>query len=470
MEAQTRHQSDQHAADTASMEALSARLLRPFLGRDGFAANASTFLTLLVAEFGCERACLGFVDGDRLRIAALSDHPHPIAQAALPEVAAAMGEALMQQTTLCYPPADGPSQVLVAQAELARQRNVRGIACVPLPRHGELIGALVLESRERPFGVHEVAALEQLAAALGAWLELRYQQEQPLTRRLARAMRSGLARWSQRYPRRLRLVAGGSAALVAAILFALPLPSHVTATARLEASVQRVMTVPLDGYLKQIYVRPGDVVKAAQPLAELEDEALRTSRRRLESEAAQRENALADAVVRNDRVQTAASRAKLDEILAQLQLIDHDLTRAKLTAPFDGVVIQGDMASLLGAPLKRGEALLTLSQGKGFRIIVNIDERDVPELSFPQSGKLTLAAYPNQRFDIRVLRLTPVASAADGLNTFEAEAEFTAGVPPQLAPGLKGVAKIDDGAQPIGWRWAKRLWQRLSFMLWSWWG
>ena len=62
--------------------------------------------------------------------------------------------------------------------------------------------------------------------------------------------------------------------------------------------------------------------------------------------------------------------------------------------------------------------------------------------------------------------MTPVATARDGRNFFEVEAELQEAAP--LRPGLRGVAKIDAGQSTIAWAWTHRLvgWLRLS--LWSW--
>ena len=469
MDVRTNNLSVDITSDVADLQGLAVRLLRALLSDDHFSGNACTFLTELAAEFGCARASLGLFQGKTLRLCALSGHPQAVTKAALPEVTSAMEEAVMQQTSLQHPaPQEAFPHILVAHVELARRSGSLSVVTVPLARNGRLIGAITLESRDRALTMQDVSALERLLSDLGHVLELQWLQDQPLTQRMVRAVRNGFTRWNETHPLRLKLINAIAVAVAGMLLFALPVRSHLTAPARLEASVQRLVTVPIDGYLKQVYVRPGDSIKAGQPLAELEDETLRANRRRLESEVAQRENGLADAMVRSDRVQIAVSQAKLEETLAQLQVVNQDLTRAQLLAPFDGVVIQGDIKQMLGAPLKHGDTLLTLSQGRGFRVIVNVDERDLPDLHVDQTGQLTLAAFPSERFNVRITRITPVAVTADGVNTFEAEAQLGADAALRLTPGLKGMVKLDNEAQPMGTRLGLRLWRRLSFFAWSW--
>jgi multidrug resistance efflux pump len=54
-------------------------------------------------------------------------------------------------------------------------------------------------------------------------------------------------------------------------------------------------------------------------------------------------------MARADRAQLVISQAKADEARAQLALVDEQLGRIRIEAPFDGVVIRGDLSQSLGA-------------------------------------------------------------------------------------------------------------------------
>ena len=62
-----------------------------------------------------------------------------------------------------------------------------------------------------------------------------------------------------------------------------------------------------------------------------------------------------------------------------------------------------------------------------------------------------------------------MASAVEGRNVFEVEAALSA-QPDNLRPGLRGVAKIAEGREPLAWAWTHRLidWMRIG--VWSWLG
>ena len=62
------------------------------------------------------------------------------------------------------------------------------------------------------------------------------------------------------------------ATLIDGKAFAAGLVERVAAaSARLEGAVQRVLSASEDGFLREVHVRPGDLVKAGQVLAELSD-------------------------------------------------------------------------------------------------------------------------------------------------------------------------------------------------------
>jgi multidrug resistance efflux pump len=444
-------------------------LIRPLLLHEEFGVLAPEFLSRLAHFFGCERACLGFVTNGSVKVCAVSQHYQPIASPALPEVAAAMEESIRQDTMLAYPlaPDDFP-HIVIAHAELARLNTSTSILTFPLGHREELIGAITLECRKpQVLTADQRWIVEQLALHAAPLLKLRRSLEQPLSVRCMEALRKMFSGHHNGKLRRMRLLAVAAFIACAAALLLVPSPYEVAGEARLDAMVQRVISAPIDGYLKEVRVRPGDKVQAQQVLAELNDELLRTEYRKLEAEAVQQENALADAMVKADRTQVALRRAKLDEILAQKDLAAQQLQHTQLLAPFDGVVIKGDLTQLLDSPLKRGDVLLTLSRGPEFRVIVEIPEREIEDIKPEQRGKLVLAAMPAEQFGIRIVRVSPVATvSSDGQNVFEVEAAFNSNAT-KLVPGLKGVAKITTDDKSLGWHWLKRAWHRLSFIVWS---
>eukprot|EP01030_Chromulinospumella_sphaerica_P027643 gene27643-27916_t len=133
--------------------------------------------------------------------------------------------------------------------------------------------------------------------------------------------------------------------------------------------------------------------------------------------------ALEDAEIRRNNAQSDLAAAKSRSVSARQQL-----TRTLVRAPFDGIVIKGDLSQSLGAPVQRGEVLLTLAPNDSFRLIVEVDEADIAAIRPGQTGELALAAVPDRALRFTTRRIVPVATSAQERNYFEVEAALDAEV------------------------------------------
>ena len=112
------------------------------------------------------------------------------------------------------------------------------------------------------FSADEVHWLSIVAEGLAPMMAMRYRLDRSWWERTSAGFFTLIRRIKDPTERGLRWSVGGAvAALLAGLL--VPLPYHVTASARLEGAVQRVLSASEDGFLREVHVRPGDLVKAA---------------------------------------------------------------------------------------------------------------------------------------------------------------------------------------------------------------
>lgn len=429
------------------------------------APAASALCSALAGSLDFERVSLGLLRHDELNIVALSHSAQFLQrQELIQSLAGAMQEAIDQSVSIVYPePAEAPPRIVLAHAGLAAQGR-EAVLSIPLILGGRAIGALCFE-RSAPIDAETAQAVEELACLLAPLIDLKERAEQPWHARAGEALRAG---WRDRGKRARRI--GWLAGLGVTLLLAgVPVTYRIGAPARLEGAVQRVLAAPADGYLHAIEARPGDEVKAGQVLVALAQQDLLLQSRKWEAELAQHENSAAAALARADRAQYALARARAGEAEAQLELARAELARSRITAPIDGIVIKGDLTQSIGAPVKRGDVLLTLAPRDAFRLIIEVDEREIGDLVPGQRGQLALSALPGDRLGFTVTRAIPIAVTHDGRNAFEVEAALDQ-PPAGLRPGLQGVAKIDAGSRPLGWIATHRVGEWLQMALWSWTG
>ncbi len=443
-------------------------LLKQALDQPNADQAATIVVTELALQLDCERVSLGFVDHKNVRLVAVSHGGNMQKKLAISKsLSAIMNEAVDQAATIHFPQSTSEQpRITLAASRHCEQESIGTTLCIPVVRAERIVGALLCERKAvQPFSDNEISALAEVAASVCSVLDLKRSAEASGWQRIWRRL-SGRRVGDKSLGLKMHWFGLGACALLTAIAF-IPVQYRVTAPARLEAKVQRSIAAPTDSFIKQVRVRPGDRVKMGQPLLELADDDLLLEKRRLESEVARHEQSYTEALSRQDRAQMAGLQSKVIEARAQLELVEQQLQRVSLVAPYDAIVIKGDLKEQLGAPVKRGDVLLTISPSNEFRVVVEVEERDVSQIQAAQRGNIALTALAQQSFAMQVERILPVASTAQGRTFFEIEARIE-NPDALLRPGMEGVARIDTRERTLAWVLGHRLvdWMRLT--LWSW--
>ena len=155
---------------------------------------------------------------------------------------------------------------------------------------------------------------------------------------------------------------------------------------------------------------------------------------------------------------------------AQLALVEEQLSRAEMVAPFDGMVVSGDLSQLLGSPVEQGKVLFEVAPLDAYRVVLQVDERDIAELALGQRGQIALViGHAHERLPFTVRQITPVTTAQEGRNFFRVEARLDQ-APPRLRPGMEGVGKVEVGERKLIWIWTHSLVEWLQLATWRWLG
>ena len=110
-------------------------------------------------------------------------------------------------------------------------------------------------------------------------------------------------------------------------------------------------------------------MKKGAPIATLDDRDMRLER--IRGRASTRNT---QASIRR-RSPTATGRRQIVQALyeqayAQVQLLDEQLRRPRFSAPFDGVIVKGDLSQSLGAGVRKGDVLFEITPLTVYRVIV----------------------------------------------------------------------------------------------------
>ena len=321
----------------------------------GFHASAMAFVTRLATALDCDRVSLGFMRGRHVRVRVLSHSAEFGKQTNLMRaIGSAMDEAIDQHAPVVYPlPPDTAPLVIRAHDELSRQHGAGAILTIPLESKNRFFGGLTLERpSDQPFDRNTVEACETAAILAGPILDAKRAEDRWLIRKTAESFATQLKRLlgPGYLVRKLLLML----LLALVVFFAyFEVDYRVTAPTAIEGAVQRVIAAPFDGYIKEAAIRPGDVVKEGDLLCLLDDRDLKLERIKWRTEREQLIKQYHEAMAKHDRAEIRITKAKIDQAKAQLSLIDEQLVRTKVVAPFNGIVMSGDLSQSLGAPVER---------------------------------------------------------------------------------------------------------------------
>lgn len=434
-----------------------------------FKEAAMAFVTRLATGLECDRVSVGFLDGKHVRVSALS---HSAAFGKQMNLVAAIGlameEAIDQQAMIVYPPSpDDVPLVVRAHGELVRQHGSGTICTIPLGRDGKFFGVLMLERPGgRGFDQGTMELCETVAGLVGPILEVKRQEERLPVARTAESLKAQLLKLFG--PGHLALKAVTVVVALLVLFFTVAKGDYrVTAPTALEGEVQRVVGAPFNGYIREATARAGDIVRRGQMLCLLDTRDLTLERLKWFTQREQFLKEYREAMAKHDRAQTSITKAKADQAEAQLALVEEQLARAKVIAPFDGIVTKGDLSQSLGAPVERGQVLFEVAPLDAYRVIVEVDERDIDEVSVGQRGELRFPSMPGEIFGLTLVKITPVTTAKEGRNYFRLEASLD-GTNLRLRPGMEGVAKVTAGRHRLICIWTHEVVDWVRLQAWRW--
>lgn len=377
-----------------------------------------------------------------------------------------MEECIDQGEYVQFPPDPNAfPKILQAHAHWA-QRHLRPVISMPYFVDSRVQGCLLFEfSKTHSLNEEDVTLCRYVTNYFGPLFQLKLDGDTRFTTAVKNSVRH-FFNFSEMSNIKRNVIVGAMVALVFSAV--VPIPNQIKSTVRLEGIVQRVLVAPQQGFLQQSYVRPGDEIKAQQLLAELSEDDLRLEQQKKQSEVSQFQNAYGAALASSDRVEMMTSQAKMQEAQSQLDLIEQQIQRTKILAPFDGVVISGDLKQMEGAPVQQGQTLLTVAPKGGYRLVLEVDDRDIDQIKANQSGEVVFVSVPNHPLEFTVKKVNPVAISKEGRNYFEVEGEL-GDIPDgvSLQPGIDGVAKVEVQSTTLLWKLSHRAvdWFRLKLWM-----
>lgn len=424
-------------------------------------------------QLKCSRVAVGLVTDGSLRVASLSNAAWFEKNSSIMKLyKAAMEDVFDRLEPIAYQLHSETETALAARqdsahARLARESGAQSILSMPLLLGAECVGVLTLERNSgSAFDVAECAWVDTLASLLPAVIDQKRNAERGYVSRLREDFGKLLERLFG--PRYLIWKFSASLLLVSILILALfETDYRVTAKTVIEGELQLAAVAPFESFISASYVRAGDTVKKGQVLCRLEDRDLKLEQQKWYSEREQYLRKLREAVANHEMSDVQILSAQVQQADAQHALVTDRINHVEITAPFDGIIISGDLSQLIGSPVELGKQLFEIAPLQAYRVILQVGEGEMRHVKLGQRGHLMIAGIVGEPIPLHVSKVTPMATARDGRNFFRVEASLDE-VPAQLRPGMEGVGKISVGERRLWWVLTHTFTDWLRLTLWNW--
>ncbi len=445
-------------------EALDLMLL--LNAEERYLATAMTFCNEIASRYLCSRVSLGWLEKGYVRVQAIS-HMERFEKKmeVIQSLETVMEEAFDQDEELVWP-VSGDSTAVTRDHELyVREQSVAFMATLPLRLDDAPVAVLCCERAGEAFSATEMKGLRVLCDQAARRLGDLKENDRWFGARIAADLRKKIPKLKSAEHTFAKVI-GVTLTLILAFLLFGRLPYRVEAPFILRTDDVKYMPAAHDGYIDNVPVRVGDAVNEGDLLLTLDTRELlleesaaiaNLHRYSREAEKARAENALAEMKISS----ALAAQAK-----AQLDLIRYKLNNSEVRAPFKGIVVEGDLDELQGAPVNKGDVLFKVAHLEQMYVEFEINERDVHEISEGLTGEIAFVSQPKLKFPIQLERVDPVSQANEEGNTFLGRGALPEERADWWRPGMSGIAKIDVGSRNVMWILTHRTIDFFRMLLW----
>ena len=472
-----------HTADQARLIAQShqhvLQLASAVATADGFPSAAMNLCNELANRSGATRVALGWYKGRNIKVRALS-HTEEFdkKQELIVQLQRAMEECADQEEIVQFDPNGKNSDNVTREHQaLSRAQGGNIVLSFPLRQNAEVRGVVTLEflptTRLGPQLSHGLAVAVDL---LAPQLYDRYQNDRWLITKTGLSIKSQLEHVTGPRYMTAKLIIFASLVLIACVTFIKPM-YHVGAPFTFAPPDKTTISAPFEAILLDVgtnergeMLRPGDNVKAGQVLAKLDTYELQRNLTKATNERGaaikERDKDMGD----RKKAEAMIAQARAEAAQAEVDLYAYQISQSTIRAPYDGVLLKGDLTTRIGQKLQLGEELHEIAPNDRLRIEAKVAERDIQNVKLGAEGRFATDALPMDKFNFHVARIIPVGKAEEGASEFivygEPDSVDAAEGRPVWRPGMAGEVRIDVGHRRLVWIWTHRLIDFLRLKLW----
>ena len=231
------------------------------------------------------------------------------------------------------------------------------------------------------------------------------------------------------------------------VIMFIPVSQTVTAPAEIVAIKPIILSPPIDGIVKEFFVRPNAVVTEGQLLFSLEDSNIKNryevGKKELDVALADYRRASAKAFAdEKTREEVDLLRSVVEQKKVEVIYAKELLQRIEVRATRDGIAVYSDESDWVGKPVKVGQKIITLADPAATELLVWVPVDDAISFGDDARVRAFLNVDPTSPLDAGLRQLSYEAQLSpDDVLSFKLHAKFSEDVKaPRI--GLRATAKV----------------------------
>ncbi len=433
---------------------------------DRFMSAAMTLCNEIASRHDCDRVSLGWLEGAYVRVQAIS-HMEKFEKKmeAVQALEAAMEEAFDQDEEIVWPPLAESTFISRDHQKYAKKQSAGHLVSYPIRVDQENVGVITIERQNKPFSSEEIRGVRLLLDQSSRHVHQLKRYDRWIGARFKTWSREKLSAFLGTEYTFAKAVGILGAFLLGFVLFG-SLTYRVEAPFILKTDTVAFVPAPIDGYVDTVAVDVGDIVSKGDLLLSLDTRELVLAEAMAMADIARYSREMEKARAENQLADMRIAQALVAQAEAQLERERYHIRNARLIAPFDGIVVEGDLREMLGAPVRKGDMLFKVADIHEMYAEIDLPERDVHEVAANSFGEIAFVSRPEYTFQIQVVTIDPAAVAKSEGNIFVMRGIISDEVQPWWRPGMSGVAKVTVGDRNVLWILTHRTMDFFRMLLW----
>lgn len=373
----------------------------------------------------------------------------------------ACNQSVVRGNTIIFPNPDGePCAELLAMEKFCKSNGFEACLNIPLKtQQGRVLGAILVGTNSKQISSEGFQDyLTRIVSLTAGHLDVVMRANQTVTSLAKR-------RWAKIGSSNVSKVLIGLLIVVIGIM-CIPLPYRINCDSEIQPVMRRFIAAPHDGILEKTFVENGDLVEKNQLVALLDgrQKRIELSGLRAEFDGARkrRDSALAQGEIAKSQI----ARSEMKRHQARITILEQQLGHLEVRSPIAGIVVNGDLEKVEGAPLEMGQTLFEVAPLDDMLADVGIPESEIKYARPGMPVAIKLNAFPFKTWEGVIDHVQPRTEIIDDESVFIAQVKLP-NVENQLRPGMNGSAKITSDKASLGWNLFHRPWESVRYwMIW----